>query len=45
MYIDWVITLSVIIVVLTCVFLGFGVHYCAKKIRDDAEAEVNAKQV
>ncbi|WP_158224577.1 hypothetical protein [Agaribacterium haliotis] len=34
MYIDWVITLSLIIVVLTCVFLGYAVRYAMQKINE-----------
>lgn len=36
MYLDWVIVLSVIIIALTCVFVGFTVHYCAKKIKQES---------
>lgn len=32
MYIDWVIILSVIMIVLTCAFLVYGVVYGVKKI-------------
>lgn len=39
MYIDWVIILSVIIIVLTCVFLGYGFHYCVRKINQDVPAD------
>ena len=38
MYIDWVISLSLIIVVLTCAFLGYGVYYAIKKINQDVAA-------
>ncbi|WP_370979270.1 hypothetical protein [Agaribacterium sp. ZY112] len=34
MYIDWVITLSLIIVLLTCVFLVYGVWYGLRKINE-----------
>ena len=35
MYIDWVISLSVIIIALTCVFLGYGLRYCLRKINQE----------
>lgn len=37
MYIDWVISLSLIIVALTCVFLVYGVVYFRRKIHDEDE--------
>lgn len=37
MYIDWVITLSVIILVLTCVFLGYGLYYAVHKVHQEDE--------
>jgi uncharacterized protein YneF (UPF0154 family) len=34
MYMDWVIALSLIIVVLICVFLGYGCVYAFRKIHE-----------
>jgi|GEM_PF-2896302 len=38
MYIDWVIVLSLIIVVLTCVLLAYGIRYSMLKINEETDA-------
>lgn len=40
MYIDWVIALSLIIIVLTCIFLAYGVRYCVLKINQEVDLSV-----
>ncbi len=44
MYIDWVIALSVVILVLTCVFLGYGLYYAVKKVHQ-ADDQVESDMV